>query len=43
MECFLVSAVSARHDCRAGEGHLIVPMHWDEILAALLSIDPRPA
>ena len=26
-----------------GEGHLIVPEHWDEILAALLSIDPRPA
>ena len=22
-----------------GEGHLIVPKHWDEILAALLSLD----
>lgn len=26
-----------------GEGHLIVPKHWDEILAALLSADPRAA
>jgi pimeloyl-ACP methyl ester carboxylesterase len=24
-----------------GEGHLIVPRHWDEILATLLSADPR--
>ena len=24
-----------------GEGHLIVPKHWDEILATLLSADPR--
>jgi len=26
-----------------GEGHLIVPKHWDEILGALLSADPRAA
>ena len=26
-----------------GEGHLIVPKHWDEILAALLSADRRAA
>ena len=25
-----------------GEGHLIVPKHWDDILATLLSSDPRP-
>jgi pimeloyl-ACP methyl ester carboxylesterase len=25
-----------------GEGHLIVPKHWDDILAALLSEYPRP-
>ena len=24
-----------------GEGHLIVPKHWDEIVSALLSADPR--
>src|SRR5215469_8284812 len=24
-----------------GEGHLIVPKHWDDILATLLSADPR--
>lgn len=24
-----------------GEGHLIVPKHWDEIISALLPIDPR--
>jgi pimeloyl-ACP methyl ester carboxylesterase len=24
-----------------GEGHLIVPKHWDEIVAALLSVGPR--
>lgn len=24
-----------------GEGHLIVPKHWGEILADLLSVDPR--
>ena len=26
-----------------GEGHLILPKHWDDILAALLSADPRAA
>jgi pimeloyl-ACP methyl ester carboxylesterase len=26
-----------------GEGHLIVPKHWDEILTGLLPVDPRPA
>jgi pimeloyl-ACP methyl ester carboxylesterase len=26
-----------------GEGHFIVPKHWDEILATLLSADPRSA
>jgi pimeloyl-ACP methyl ester carboxylesterase len=26
-----------------GEGHLIVPKHWDEIISALLPIDPRQA
>jgi pimeloyl-ACP methyl ester carboxylesterase len=26
-----------------GEGHLIVPKHWDEILAALLSVYPQSA
>jgi pimeloyl-ACP methyl ester carboxylesterase len=26
-----------------GEGHFIVPKHWDEILAALLSADPHSA
>jgi hypothetical protein len=26
-----------------GEGHLIVPKHWDEILAALLSGYPQSA
>jgi pimeloyl-ACP methyl ester carboxylesterase len=25
-----------------GEGHLILPKHWDEILNALLSADPHP-
>lgn len=26
-----------------GEGHLIVPKHWDEIISALLSADPHQA
>jgi hypothetical protein len=26
-----------------GEGHLIVPKHWDEIISELLPIDPRQA